>query len=246
VWREEREFDAVTCMFALHYFFVSEQALRMLLANVARNLKPGARAPCPPPGSTASGLRGWPHARESGVQQGSLHARRCRAAWGPAQSAARRPHAAQPGLATTRGALHVACSAHSRAAGQHAGHLLREPSLLPRPLTKFCAYPKPYRVPGRAGGYFFGTVASGRRVQETIKASGRWPSLRLPLLALDARWLGEAAPFGCAYNCAIGDTVTQGARARLLPPMPGARPAATCCGMRPARDRLCLAALHSC
>jgi len=57
VWREEREFDAVTCMFALHYFFVSEQALRMLLANVARNLKPGARAPCPPSGSTASGLR---------------------------------------------------------------------------------------------------------------------------------------------------------------------------------------------
>ncbi|KAK9822447.1 hypothetical protein WJX81_000844 [Elliptochloris bilobata] len=99
-WLEPREFDAVTCMFALHYFFASERTLRTFLGNVARNLKPG--------------------------------------------------------------------------------------------------------------GYFFGTVASGRRVQETIKRSGRWPSLRLKMLALDARWRGEAAPFGCAYNCAIGDTVTQG------------------------------------
>lgn len=66
-------------------------------------------------------------------------------------------------------------------------------------------------APERAGGYFFGTVASGRRVQDIMWKSGQWPKLRLPLLALDARWVGDAAPFGCAYNCAIGDTVTQGA-----------------------------------
>ena len=70
---------------------------------------------------------------------------------------------------------------------------------------------KPTEVPARAGGYFFGTLASGRRVQDIMWKSGQWPKLRLPLLALDARWVGDAAPFGCAYNCAIGDTVTQGA-----------------------------------
>jgi hypothetical protein len=204
VWREEREFDAVTCMFALHYFFVSEQALRMLLANVARNLKPGARAPRPGAGRPCFGpapgrMLARPARSRARCMQGAVEAR------GPAQSAARRPRAAQPGLATTLGALHVACSAHSRAAGQHGALLLRGP----RWLISVHEW-----VSMRAGGYFFGTVASGRRVQETIKASGRWPSLRLPLLALDARWLGEAAPFGCAYNCAIGDTVTQGARAR--------------------------------
>ena len=35
------QFDAVTCMFALHYFFVSEKALKRFLRNVAINLKPG-------------------------------------------------------------------------------------------------------------------------------------------------------------------------------------------------------------
>ena len=34
-------FDAVTCMFALHYFFASEAALRHLLTTVAANLRPG-------------------------------------------------------------------------------------------------------------------------------------------------------------------------------------------------------------
>jgi len=34
-------FDAVTCMFALHYFFASETALGHLLSTVAANLKPG-------------------------------------------------------------------------------------------------------------------------------------------------------------------------------------------------------------
>jgi len=29
-WREERQYDAVTCMFAIHYFFVSEQALKQV------------------------------------------------------------------------------------------------------------------------------------------------------------------------------------------------------------------------
>ena len=43
VWQEPREYDAVTCMFALHYFFASEKTLHTFLSNVARNLKPG---PC--------------------------------------------------------------------------------------------------------------------------------------------------------------------------------------------------------
>jgi len=41
VWREPRLYDVVTCMFALHYFFVSEQTLHTFMSNVALNLKPG-------------------------------------------------------------------------------------------------------------------------------------------------------------------------------------------------------------
>lgn len=44
VWQEPREYDAVTCMFALHYFFASEKTLHTFLGNVARNLKPGPHA----------------------------------------------------------------------------------------------------------------------------------------------------------------------------------------------------------
>lgn len=40
-WRDERQYDVITCMFALHYFFVSEAALRQFLQNVAINLLPG-------------------------------------------------------------------------------------------------------------------------------------------------------------------------------------------------------------
>jgi 2-polyprenyl-3-methyl-5-hydroxy-6-metoxy-1,4-benzoquinol methylase len=40
-FREEELYDAVTCMFALHYFFVSQKALKQFLHNVAINLKPG-------------------------------------------------------------------------------------------------------------------------------------------------------------------------------------------------------------
>ncbi len=29
-WREEEPYDAVTCMFAIHYFFVSESALKQV------------------------------------------------------------------------------------------------------------------------------------------------------------------------------------------------------------------------
>lgn len=36
-----KPFDVVTCMFALHYFFVSEKALQMFLSNVAKSLKTG-------------------------------------------------------------------------------------------------------------------------------------------------------------------------------------------------------------
>ena len=61
-----------------------------------------------------------------------------------------------------------------------------------------------------AGGYFFGTFPSGKRVQNTIFKGSSWPHFRAPLLQLEAKWKGEVAPFGCAYTCAIGDTVTQG------------------------------------
>lgn len=37
----DREFDAVTCMFAIHYFFASAQSLDCFLHNVAINLKEG-------------------------------------------------------------------------------------------------------------------------------------------------------------------------------------------------------------
>jgi len=37
----DQPYDVVTCMFALHYFFVSEKALRMFLSNVAKSLKTG-------------------------------------------------------------------------------------------------------------------------------------------------------------------------------------------------------------
>lgn len=42
-WREGQHFDVVTCMFAIHYFFVSEHALDTFLHNVAINLKDGEK-----------------------------------------------------------------------------------------------------------------------------------------------------------------------------------------------------------
>jgi hypothetical protein len=41
LWQEERQYDAATCMFALHYFFDKESTLMMLMQTVAANLKPG-------------------------------------------------------------------------------------------------------------------------------------------------------------------------------------------------------------
>lgn len=41
-WKDAgRQYDAVTCMFALHYFFASERSLKQMLHNVSINLKPG-------------------------------------------------------------------------------------------------------------------------------------------------------------------------------------------------------------
>ena len=44
-WVDEPEkapkYDAVTCMFAIHYFFVTPQALKQFLRNVSLNLKIG-------------------------------------------------------------------------------------------------------------------------------------------------------------------------------------------------------------
>ena len=65
-----------------------------------------------------------------------------------------------------------------------------------------------------AGGHFFGTFPSGKRVQEVIHRGGMWPLFKAPMLELKALWKGDASTFGSAYNCAIGDTVTAG-KARL-------------------------------
>jgi mRNA (guanine-N7-)-methyltransferase len=70
-------------------------------------------------------------------------------------------------------------------------------------LTNVAAHLKP-------GGCFFGTVPSGRKVMGAIRGGGAWPVLDTPALRLEARWKGEAAPFGAAYTCAIKDTVTAG------------------------------------
>ncbi len=40
-WREPIQYDVVACMFAIHYFFASEDIVRTLLYNVAQNLKDG-------------------------------------------------------------------------------------------------------------------------------------------------------------------------------------------------------------
>jgi mRNA (guanine-N7-)-methyltransferase len=40
-WREPMQYDAVTCMFAIHYFFASEASLKQFLHNVAINLREG-------------------------------------------------------------------------------------------------------------------------------------------------------------------------------------------------------------
>ena len=85
-------------------------------------------------------------------------------------------------------------------------------------------------VGGATGGIFFGTVPDGKRV---LAALNRQPSMSSPMLELTAQTFCEDAacakqrrpsaascaahekaapqPFGSAYTCAIGDTVTQGA-----------------------------------
>lgn len=58
----------------------------------------------------------------------------------------------------------------------------------------------------KEGGYFFGTVPDGRRVNDSLQR--HWPTLRSPMLTVEARWKGAPEPFGSPYLCAIGDTVT--------------------------------------
>ena len=41
-WREELQYDAITCMFAIHYFFESEKAIKTFLHNVSINLREGS------------------------------------------------------------------------------------------------------------------------------------------------------------------------------------------------------------
>ena len=43
-WREPMQYDAITCMFAIHYFFESEKAIKTFLHNVSINLKEGEHA----------------------------------------------------------------------------------------------------------------------------------------------------------------------------------------------------------
>ena len=45
-WRESQQYDAVTCMFAIHYFFVSQAALHRFMKNVSINLKDGEDCRC--------------------------------------------------------------------------------------------------------------------------------------------------------------------------------------------------------
>lgn len=59
------------------------------------------------------------------------------------------------------------------------------------------------------GGYFFGTVPDGRRVNDCVHAS-RSMSYRSPMLTVEAKWKGAPDCFGSPYICAIGDTVTGG------------------------------------
>ena len=55
-WKDAgRQYDAVTCMFALHYFFASERSLKQMLHNVSINLKPGSPLAC----STPFGSQRW-------------------------------------------------------------------------------------------------------------------------------------------------------------------------------------------
>ena len=41
-WRESDPYDAITCMFAIHYFFASEKSIKTFLHNVSINLNQGA------------------------------------------------------------------------------------------------------------------------------------------------------------------------------------------------------------
>lgn len=41
VWTDNTRYDVVTCMFALHYFFASEQTAQTIMQTVALNLNPG-------------------------------------------------------------------------------------------------------------------------------------------------------------------------------------------------------------
>ena len=40
-WKEPIQYDAITCMFAIHYFFQSEKAIKTFLRNGSINLKEG-------------------------------------------------------------------------------------------------------------------------------------------------------------------------------------------------------------
>lgn len=40
---EDQQYDLITCMFALHYFFDVEQHFKNMMETVATNLKPGVQ-----------------------------------------------------------------------------------------------------------------------------------------------------------------------------------------------------------
>lgn len=152
LWKEPQQYDAVTCMFAIHYFFVTEHALDTFLRNVAINLKDGEI-----------------------LQTLAVTTKYCSQVWlVSGNSSCWRQANVQRMLLPASGALFK---------GQ---------------------------TWAIAGGYFFGTFPSGKRVQDTIHRFGSWPKYNAPMLQLQALWKGNVASFGCAYTCAIGDTVTQG------------------------------------
>eukprot|EP00891_Asterochloris_glomerata_P002639 jgi/Astpho2/2639/Aster-06989 len=62
----------------------------------------------------------------------------------------------------------------------------------------------------KPGGFFFGTVPDGKRVNLVMQTAGTFPRFQGELLSIQARWQGAAKPFGSAYSMGIGDTVTEG------------------------------------
>lgn len=141
-WREDRQYDVVTCMFAIHYFFVTEQALK----QVGRGPSPACAAKHPGHAEQVavgcmccvSQNRTWLHAR---------HVSYCRRTAAPCP---------------------VPCSLEPP--GPSAAPALVCPSAVPA--FFLCAHAQflhNVSINLKEGGYFIGTVPDGKRINECIK-----------------------------------------------------------------------------